>query len=242
VTVIHDGKLSKDPAFYQFDWDAVVCFDERYKKFLSSAYDPDKIHLIPYPCHPLLKGDKQEKRVKLGLPDKKIILFFGHSSKTCAELVPSIAKLSSQYPILILVVTKDKKGINEFKKLQSEIIEIREEAPSIKKLYDYLHASDVLVLNKKSSSQVVVSSTVFQCLGSGCPIVAFDSNYVECFENEVMKYSTPEELSEKIRSIFDETKEYKNMMKTAEDYVKKNSAHIIGKKYIELFNSLEDKC
>jgi len=242
VNVIHDGKLAEDPAFYQFDWDAIVCFDERYKNFLAKAYDPDKIHIIPYPCYPSAKGDKVKARKKLGLPiDKKIVFGFGPAAKTGVEVLPSIAELSRDYPILLLVVTRDKTGIQEFGKLQKEEfmeIELREEAPDIKRLFDYLHASDALIFNKESASNVVVSSTVLQCLGSGCPIVARDSNYVEYLDKEVMKYSSEEELKKKLCSIFEESKEYKTTMKVAEEYVKRNSAQAIGKQYIELFNSL----
>jgi glycosyltransferase involved in cell wall biosynthesis len=242
VNVIHDGKLAEDPAFYQFDWDAVVCFDERYKSFLVKAYASDKIDVIPYPCYPLAKGDKVEARKELGLPlDKKIVFGFGPAAKTTVEVVNSIAELSRDYPLLLLVVTRDTTGIQEFGKLQKqEIMEIdlREEVPDIKRLYDYLHASDALIFNKKSASHVVVSSTVLQCLGSGCPIVARDSNYVEYLDKEVMKYSSEEELKKKLCSIFDESNEYKITMKAAEKYVKMNSAQAIGKQYIELFNSL----
>jgi hypothetical protein len=242
VNVIHDGKLAEDPAFYQFDWDAVVCFDERYKSFLVKAYDPDEIHIIPYPCYPSVKGGKVEARKKLGVPtDKKIVFGFGPASKTTVEVVNSIAELSRDYPILLLVTTRDKTGIEEFGKLKKHgimEIEVVEEAPDIKRLYDYLHASDALIFNKKSASNVVVSSTILQCLGSGCPIVARDSNYVEYLDKEVMKYSSEEELKKKLCAIFDESKEYKTTMKAAEEYVKSNSAQAIGKQYIELFNSI----
>jgi len=242
VNVIHDGKLAEDPAFYQFDWDAIVCFDERYKSFLVNAYDRAKIHAIPYPCYPLAKGDKVEARKKLGLPqDKKIVFGFGPAANSTIEVVPPIAELRKDYPILLLVVTKDKTGIQEFRKLQKQgIVEIalREEAPDIKRLFDYLHASDALIFNKKSASNVVVSSTVLQCLGSGCPIVARDSNYVEYLDKEVMKYSREEELKKKLCAIFDESEEYKITMKAAEEYVKSISAQAIGKLYIALFNTL----
>jgi hypothetical protein len=240
VNVIHDGKLAEDPAFYQFDWDAIVCFDERYKSFLAKAYDPDKIHIIPYPCYPPAKGDKGEARKKLGLPPaKKIVFCFGPAANAAIEVVPAIAGLTKDYPILLLVTTKDKTGILEFGKLQKQgimEIELREEAPDIKRLYDYLHASDAFILNKESASHVVVSSTVLQCLGSGCPIVARDSNFVEYLDKEVMKYSGEEELKKKLCSIFDESKEYKTTMNAAEEYVKKKSTQ--AKLYIALFSTL----
>jgi len=242
VNVIHDGKLSEDPSFYQFDWDAIVCFDERYRKFLIKAYDPSKVYLIPYPCHSMNLGDKQMKRKKLRLPeDKKIIFCFGPAAKSVVELVEWIAELKADYPVLILIATKDKETIEEFRIHKNSgilPIELREDVPDIIRLYDYLHASDVLVFNKPAVNHVVVSSTLFQCMGSGCPIIARDSNYVEYYDKEVMKYSTKEEFKNSLRSIFDETEEFKVMMRTAKDYLVRNSATVIGKKYIELFNFL----
>jgi glycosyltransferase involved in cell wall biosynthesis len=172
-------------------------------------------------------------------PDKKIVFGFGPAAKTTIEVVHSIAELSRDYPILLLVTTKDKTGIQEFRKLQKQgimEIDLREEAPDIKRLYDYLHASDALIFNKKSTSHVVVSSTVLQCLGSGCPIVARDSNYVEYLDKEVMKYSSEEELKKKLCAIFDESEEYKITMNAAEEYVKKKSTQ--AKLYIALFSTL----
>ncbi|MDI6840137.1 MAG: hypothetical protein QMD71_04705 [bacterium] len=242
VNVIHDGALSKDPAFYQFDWDAIICFDERYRKFLIDAYEPDKVHIIPYPCYPLVKGDKKEKRRKLGLPEnKKIVLLFGPNVRVALELIPSITELASDYQILLLVVTKNRDALKDFRKFQySKLIdiELREEVPDINRLYDYLHASDALIFNKASPRQVVVSSTASQCLGSGCPIIALNSKYVGYFDKEVMKYSTFDELKKALCSVFDKSPEYKTMMEAAHNYVIRNSAQSIGKRYIELFNSL----
>jgi glycosyltransferase involved in cell wall biosynthesis len=242
VNVIHDGKLSEDPAFYQFSWDALVCFDERYKNFLVHAYDKEPIYTIPYPCYPLKKGDKKEARKKLGLPlDKKIIFAFGPAANTTLELIPAIAQLSRDYPLLFLVVTKDQKGLEKFHEVKEKgilDIELREQAPDIEELYQYLHAADALLFNKPSAPHVVVSSTVFQCLGSGCPIIAKSTNFIQTFQNELLKFSNQTELQEKLRAVFDQTQEYKEVLKAAEEYVNNNSASAIADRYIDLFNKL----
>ncbi len=244
INVIHDGNLSEDPSFYQFDWDAIVCFDERYRKFLVSAYDSEKVRMIPYPCLPYAPGDKKAKREKLGLPqDKHIIFSFGPASNSTLEVMPSIAELASKYPILVLTVTKHKEALEGFVEASHRLaptvdIEIREEAPPTDELYDYLHASDVLIFNKTSTPQVVVSSTAFQCLGSGCPIVAKESNYVEFFDKEVLRYSDVDTFKSHLSAIFDKTEAYERTLESAKKYVIENSAQEIGKKYIELFKSL----
>lgn len=57
---------------------------------------------------------------------------------------------------------------------------------TINELYTYLHASDVLLIHKESSRyKAVNSSTICQTLGSGCPILFHDSNYVELHGKEV---------------------------------------------------------
>jgi glycosyltransferase involved in cell wall biosynthesis len=242
VNIIHDGKLSDDPAFYQFSWDGLVCFDDRYKNFLINAYDKEPIYTIPYPCHPLKKGNKKESRKKLGLPQEKKILFaFGPAANTTFELIPAIAPLSKEYPLLFLVVTKDQRGLEKFHEVKEKRvldIELREDAPDIEELYQYLHASDALLFNKPSAPHVVVSSTIFQCLGSGCPIIAKESNFVQTLQNELLKFSNEKELQKKVRTVFDQNQEYKETLKAAEEYVNKNSVNVIADKYIDLFNRL----
>lgn len=243
VNVIHDGNLSKDPSFYQFEWDAIVCFDERYKKFLMKAYDKNKICMIPYPSHPLKYGDKKEKRKKLSLPfNKKIIFSLGPASKHLIELYPYIEKISEEYPLLLLVVTKEKNAPEFFKEKKKSAkfeIEIREKVLDSDELYDYLHASDLLLYNRKSADHVVVASTAFQCLGSGCPIVARDSNYVENFNREILKYRDFEEFKDRLRAVFDEGEEYKKVKKYAEEYVRKNSGIEVAKRFVGLFKKLK---
>jgi len=82
VHVVHDGQLKEDPSFYQFPWDALVCFDRRYYEFLRLAYPEEIIHIIPYPFHPWMSGDSEEARKELGLPKTRNIIFlFGPASR-----------------------------------------------------------------------------------------------------------------------------------------------------------------
>ena len=244
VNVIHDGELSRDPSFYRFEWDAIVCFDERYRNFLSRAYDVDKVHMIPYPCHPINYEDKREKRTKLLLPyDRKIIFAFGPATRHIIELYPHLEEISKRYPILLLIATKNKESVEFFKEKKKEAqfeIEIRETVLDLDSLYDCLHASDLLLYNKRSADHVVVPSTIFQCLGSGCPVVARDSNYVEVFDEEVLKYRDFDEFKEKVEVVFDEGKGYRESKRYAEEYVKRDSGIEVAKKFIKLFKELKE--
>jgi glycosyltransferase involved in cell wall biosynthesis len=243
IAVVHDGRLSEDPSYYQFKWDAIVSFDRRYIDFLQKGYEQKKLYEIPYPCYPATKGDKISARKKLGIPEERRIVFlFGPSAKTAIDIMPAINKTGRKYPITVLLTTKDKPGIEKFTALRNEMknimIEIREEAPDIGRLYDYLHAADVLFFGKKSAEQAVVSSTVYQCLGSGCIVLARDSNYVETFKDAVLKYKNVEDVPVKLECVFNEDLIYKNTLKNAHRFVENNSAEIVAGRFIELFNKL----
>ena len=162
LLVIHEGKLPRDSCFYKFDWDRIICFDERYKRFLVKAFPEEKIKIIPYPCHPMKFGDKVKSRKELELPlDKKIILNYGIGVYRHLHLLPKMERLNEKYPLIFLVITKHPewsdlweavKGRYKFVKL------IRASVPN-EELYRYLHASDALLIHKDSSEAVVVAST-----------------------------------------------------------------------------------
>jgi len=244
INVIHNGNLKEDPSFYQFDWDAIVCFDKRYYDFLKLVYPEEIIYIIPYPCLPWHPGDKKKSRKKLGLPfDKKIILLFGPASQCGVDKYYIVKEFESDYPILILVVTRHNESLKKWQEIkhrsERDIIEIREEAPSIEGLYEYLYASDLLLYNKSSKPGIVtIASTAFQCLGSGCPMVALKSSFVETLNDAVYQYGNDKELKFCIASIFEKDRKYEEIIKNAKEYIGKNSAINVAKRFVKLFESL----
>jgi hypothetical protein len=241
VLVIHEGKAPSDPHFYDFEWDAVVCFDERYVGYLSKTYSRKKIHVIPYVCHPVKHGDKFEARFKLDFPlNKKIILNYGLNVYLNAHLLPTIERLAQRYPLTFLVITHVDDRIRLFEELSRKykFVELRRGVLSTERLYTYLHASDALIFAKPTAEAIVVSSTVFECLGAGCPILAYDSNFVETLSNEVLKYENFEKLEERLVDVFEERGNVKEHLKAAEAYLKENSSYAVGQKFIALFESL----
>jgi glycosyltransferase involved in cell wall biosynthesis len=241
VLVIHEGKAPFDPQFYNFEWDAVICFDERYVGYLSKIYPREKIHIIPYICHPLQHGDKFEARFKLDFPlDKKIILNYGLNVYLNAHFLPAIERVAERYPLIFLVITCVEEQFSLYQGLswKYNFVQLRRGIASTTELYTYLHASDALIFAKPTAEAIVVSSTVFECLGSGCPVLALDSNFVETLSDEVLKYKDFKELEERLADIFEEKENVKRHLKAAEVYVMKNSSHEIGKKFIALFESL----
>ncbi|MEW6481968.1 MAG: hypothetical protein AB1397_03035 [bacterium] len=238
VLVIHEGKPPKDQTFYKFAWDAIVCFDKRYKRFLSKIYPKDRIHIIPYPCYPLMLGDKKEARLKLNLPlDKKIIFNYGMGVYRHLHLLPTIERVNKVYPLILLTLTHIKEWYDLFEAVKNryKFIELRRGKLPVDLLYKYLHACDCLLIHKDSAEAVVVPSTAFLCLGAGRPILAYNTNFFETFDKEVLKYSS---LSDGLEDVFEERENVELVLKTSQGYVRKNSSIEIAKKFIKLFKSL----
>ncbi|MCK4326087.1 glycosyltransferase family 4 protein [bacterium] len=235
VNVIHGSGLSSNPSFYQFDWDRIVCFDERYKRFLTKVYPSELIEVIPHPLQPWMPGDKGEARKRLNLPpDGYILLVFGQALDEKLRMLGSLRELSKKHNILLLIVSLQEPGPLKENGLG---IEVRKESPDLEKLYDYLYAVDALIMNKGiREEKVVVSTTAYQCLGSGCPILAYDSNLVETIPNDVIiKYRNFEEFEENLVSLFEDEERVKRLNQAQEDYVRENSPDRIAKAYLELF-------
>lgn len=237
VFVVHEGKPPKDQTFYKFEFDAIVCFDERYKKFLKKIYPEEKITIIPYPCHPLLHGDKSEARKKLNLPlEKKLIFNYGIGVYRHLHLLPTIRRVNEKYPLILLTMTHIPDWYELFEAVKGiyPFIDLRKGDIPIKELYTYLHASDVLLIHKDSAEAVVVPSTAFLCLGSGCPILAYDTNFFETLDREVIKYS---ELGEALKEIFEGSQRVRSTFEIAKDFVRRNSSYVIAERFIKLFES-----
>jgi glycosyltransferase involved in cell wall biosynthesis len=235
ILVSHTSKLPEDPAFYQFDWDAIVCFDYRYKNLLKQIFPAKKIHIIPFPCHRWQEGNQLEARKQLNLPlDKKIIFAFGQKWRHMLELIPALKELSKEYPILVLI-TSGAQRVYGFEEVNAEV---RKEVLEEEEVYNYLHASDLMVFGKHSVKGAVLSSTVHFTLGSGCPIVARDSNFFEFIDKEVLKYRNLEEFKQKLRLVFDRDNKMGEIREAVKRFVEKNSAEKIAKQFIGLFKSL----
>ncbi len=242
INVIHDGALSKRPEFFELDWDQVVCFDDRYYDFLKEKYPEDKLTMIPYPCFPLKRGNMEKVREKLKLPkEKKIVFIFGAMSAYGSGITSMLDTLADKYDIKLIVCTRDEKALERFRPLQSKTkidLVIIEKAPPMDKLYEYLYAADCLIYPKPSKAGVVVASTVFQCMGSGCPTIALDSNFVYPFNNEVLKYKDEHGFTENVVDVFEKGEKYQAQQAAIEKYLKENSSEAVAEKFIKLFEKM----
>jgi hypothetical protein len=242
VHVVHETGLPKDPNWYKFDWDAIVCFDERYKEFLAKALPEERIAIIPFPCHLPAHGDKKVARKLLGLPlDKKIVFAYGADSVYFhIDLLPVMEKLAKDYPVLFLLLTHHTQTAVAELKSKPKYFMLRDEMPTDDRLYTYLHASDAYIYyGRVSIDGVGVSSCVTTCLGAGRPVlVPGYCNFFDVSGKEVIKYGDFEDLEQNLRAIFDGAGSVRESLVAAEEYAARYSAHEIASQFIELFEGV----
>jgi len=234
VHVVHDTAPSPDPAFWGFDWDAVVYFDLRQEGFLKRIYG-EKARYIPFPCFPRRRGDKAKARCKLGLPpDRKIVVVFCRRSYW--PYLPQLPDPDLE-DVLFLVLT------NRDIEANWPQTEVRREPFFPHSLFDdYLFAADAIILHKMSTAPQeigVLSSTAYQCLSSGCPIlVPRISDFFRPFEKEVLKYADREDLKGLLLEVFKGSERCHESRKAAEEFVKRHSPERIAAQFLRLFEQL----
>ncbi|MFQ5906515.1 MAG: hypothetical protein ACE5JA_08075 [bacterium] len=245
VYVVHERKLPTSPLFYDFDWDALVCFDERYRQQWIRRFGDDRIHVIPYPAGYLSKGDRQKARRQVDLPsDKKIVFSYGWAPELhIFPILPALRKLSENYPFLYLVLADPGYIAADIGPLEDhEFLQLRHELAPMGQLYTYLHASDAYLIHKQKEEvregEAVVPSAILMCLGVSTPIITSNTEFVWFLNDEVMKYSSGDELCSQLIDVFEGKEIVERTLKRAEEYATKFSPERIAGEFVNLFGRL----
>jgi len=239
VQVVHEGKAPEDPLYYKFDWDAIVCFDQRYKDYLVRSFPAERIHIVPYPYRQLELGDKGDAKEKLAFPfDRKIVFSFGFRPKDIVSVLPALKEVDKEYPLRYVIIANPESEVDELREAQKtyHFIDLQVRPLPQDELYTYLHASDALLIHRESSQKykAVVSSSVCQVLASGCPILFHESNYVELHGDEIVKYRDFQDMKTKLIDIFGG----KFDLDKVKAFLKEHNAGNIAKSFVLLFEEL----
>ena len=235
VHVVHENRICQHSWFYKLDWDKVVYFDHR-QDFLKKIY-PDAEY-IPFPCFRSRRGDKLAARRRLKLPlDRKIVYAFGHRGyhSYYRDLPPKLKAKT----ILLHIVMKDYQMLEELTPTDWRIVR-KKRLLTTREFDDYLFASDAAILHKfQSRFHAVVSSTVFQALGAGCPIfVPSQSDFFHSWKKELVHYSDVSALNKKLIALFESKEKKEQIRVAAEKFVEEHSPEKIAEKFIDLFERL----
>ena len=241
VLVWHVGKLPIYKELYKLKFDVIVCFDFRFKNMLEGKYPDEIISIIPYPCRPVakvkVKGDSDKKRARneLGMPSDKIILFsFGKQPLyEYKDYLWLANELKGKYDLKYLVLRSYGDSPPE-----SDFLEVRRGIPEYEEIYKYLRAADIFLLPRSETEYIVVSSTVFQCLGALTPIVVPEVGYVELMDKEMVKYRNRDDLKGKVIRLIEDEDLKEEVLRHAEHYVIENSAEKIANKFMCLFEDI----
>jgi glycosyltransferase involved in cell wall biosynthesis len=235
VHVIHENTICNHSWFYKIDWDKVVYFDHR-QDFLQKIY-PDAEY-IPFPCFPIRSGDKMAARRRLKLPlKKKIIYSFGQRGyhSYYRDLPPRLKRKA----VLLHVVESGHQMLEALTPTDWRIVRKRKPLTT-REFDDYLFASDAVILHKfQSREHAVISSTVYQALGTGCPIfVPSQSDFFHDWKKEVVHYKDITLLNQQLIGMLGNEKKRKRLNKEAKKFVETHSPERIAGKFVDLFERL----
>ncbi|RLF60523.1 MAG: glycosyltransferase family 1 protein [Thermoplasmata archaeon] len=229
IAVIHEGD-ENDIKYTTLEiFDRVVVFDKRYIKEVI----PKFTHLatiIPYPCLPV--RERKRKFAEDG------ITFFSFGRQPFREYADFISALESLYPsydFIYKIVRSD--GLLPYSK--PWLIQTRGRLGN-EEVYSLLHSSDIHLLPKGETKKVVVSSTLFQCLGSLTPTVVPNTRHFETMKETgaIVIYEDVEDLKTKLKQVIDNEDIREGIIKSAKAYVMENSSEKIAEKFIELLHSI----
>ena len=211
ILLNHDNEPKpNDSIFWEFDWDAVINFLPSQSEFMVKHYLAEKVYLTSFPCYPVLHIDREKACRGLNLPaDKKIILTFGEYD--FVDPFNVLYRLREEDPSIYLVAmvyTQDMKDILENKLKEQGFDkgydEIRIERPSWQRRAEYVSASQLVVLDKGKitiGEGAIVSSTAFQIIGWGTPILASDNFWFRLFGNAILRFTIDEEFVEQAKLL-----------------------------------------
>ncbi len=224
--VIHEG-FKKDLRYNDYsNFEKLAVFDSRYINELLSSVK-DKTTVIPYPCHPL--NPTKRKFAEDGL---KFFSFGRQPVEEYEAFFKALEFLEKNYEFTYRVIRSN--GLLPYER--EWLIQERKRLKNNEEVYEELHKVDVFMIPKGETNGVVVSSTLYQCMGALIPIVVPNTRHFEMHEREVVKFNDAEDLSEKLRKLIEDENYRKEIVENAKKYVEENNSKKIAEKFLRLFN------
>jgi len=249
ILVNHDNLPKPDGSiFWKFDWDCIINFLEYQMDFMAKHYPRDRLYFVEFPTFPKpnIVKNKVELRSELDLPkDKKIVLLFGeYDFIDSFEVLGKYRKEHDDTFLLCLVYTEDQKNLitrTLEEKFGESYDDVRIEISSWENRAKYVMASDLVVLDKgkkKFGKGAVLSSTAFQIIGWGTPIIARNSRYFDVFGDSIVTYENDDDMFEKIGQLLNDSEKRRETLKKQEKFHILHNPERISTKFIWIFRNL----
>jgi len=235
VAIMHEGRVPANRRFYDLRWNLATVFDDRFFNLYGHLLNADRVSVVPFPCHPVIYGDRHEARRELNLPlDDYLALAFGIRAHGLRSIMPVLERVAKDTGMRLLLLVEHERLRREAEALKKsyDFVHLIYDAPSFNRLYTYLHASDVLLLHRPAADYVPISSTVHLCLGALRPILCPDNNFFYGCDG-VLKYSGPADLEAKLRLVLEDGPP-EELLKRAKRYIEEREAKKIARMLLEL--------
>ncbi|RLC37342.1 MAG: hypothetical protein DRH33_05880 [Candidatus Nealsonbacteria bacterium] len=236
IGIIHEGLPILNPFFEKIDWDALIIFDERYRKFLPSSWE-SKIYTVPFPCYPLDSSYEARKYST----DSEATRILSYNRVHDLQLVLRGIEIAQreigtiEYTLLLGSID----AYEQVKKYKNKyhFLDVKVDRPSKSTLRNIQCESDVILFNTRRPTHIALSSSVHFCLSTLTPILCNNVSYFDMFSGEVIKYGDCDDLSEKLVNLM----RYgaNKVLHKAEEYCKRYSADKISEQILDIaFNKL----
>jgi len=232
IAVIHEGNRGQIRYSDMRVFDAIVVFDERFVEEMLPEYR-DIVEIIPYPCHPVVEGCRRFGEDR--------ITFFSFGRQPVGEYVDYIRALdwlSKRYDIVYRVIRSD--GHLPFSK--PWLVQERRRI-SNDEVFRYLLSSDIHLIPKGKTRNVVVSSTLCQCAGTLVPAVAPSTRHFENLPEydgyrPVVVYENLDDLKEKLVRLIEDDEFRSSVKRAMRKFVEENRCDVVARRFLKLFEKV----
>ena len=96
VAIMHEGRVPANRRFYDLRWNLATVFDDRFFNLYGYLLNADRVSVVPFPCHPVIYGDRHEARRELNLPlDDYLVLAFGIRACGLRPIMPVLERVAA---------------------------------------------------------------------------------------------------------------------------------------------------
>ena len=231
IAVLHEGDFLRYSDLSIFS--SIVVFDSRFiEELIGERYPRDKIRIISYPCYPL----REQKR---NFAEDGLIRFATFGRQPAFELKPfieALRKLKESYNNIYYRIVRGDKLLD----ISEEWIEQEKKVLDLEDIDRLLHNSDIHLLPKGPTKNVVVSSTLYQVMGTLCITVVPDTRHFEMHkhDNTVVIFKDVKDLMEKLKEIIEREDLRRKLKESMKKYVEKHNVKKVTDEFENLINSV----
>ncbi|MFC1727898.1 glycosyltransferase family 4 protein [Nanoarchaeota archaeon] len=214
------------------------------KELINAGCRKELIEVVhsPVDLTKFKSGKNAALRKKLNLPNKKIVMYYGHlvETKGWRTLLESIELIKDDIFFLFVVPPEQNPDAVKFLKSYKKIRLIADKV----NVADYVNASDVVVLPYWNMKNTIANPLcLLESMACKTPVITTDvPEFRDLFESEkevlMVKPKDPKSLAENIVKLLNNKKLQKRLVENSSKKVKEFDAGKIADQYINIYNEV----